>query len=162
MLAPTRNKSAETVKNFLLQSIIIPFGNFDTLICDDKLSLQASSNFQNFLDLYNITRVYNSVASPWQSAKAERAVASIKEQIRKIILATGSSWDQYVGHIANSINERPEKSRFSAECFLFGYSRPNRNDILHIAYGIEDETEYQQNVRDAINNISSHATRIKH
>ena len=79
-------RTAEVIKKFIIENIIVTFGFFEILVMDGDLATANSNDFQTFLETYNIQKISSSAYSNWQIGAIEQKVAKTKENVRKIIL----------------------------------------------------------------------------
>ena len=91
---------------------------------DGELSLEWSTNFQEFLDLYGSTRTTTAVGSH-HDLRCERIVSKVKEALRKIVFQSSMEWSEAIGIINSSINKTVLTYNVSSEKVLYGQDLDN-------------------------------------
>ena len=155
-----KTKAVADIVKFILDSIIIPIGNFTTLIVDNELSLSRSENFKEFLDAYKINKITTANYSAWQNSAAERKVKRIKEKLRIIVRQTGRDFPEVLGFIINSINKATNEAKLTAEQILFGFSTPSQSDELVNSLEANDQTKYNSILKKRVEEFHKKSNKL--
>jgi hypothetical protein len=79
---PLKDKSTSELINAVTSCIIRPFGLPKVIKCDNEAAIENSNEFLVFCKQYNILLSPISTAAPWSNGAAERAVQTIKKNLK--------------------------------------------------------------------------------
>ena len=150
ILCAAKTKKAGEIQRFLMNSIICPLGCFKQIVMDGEISIDRSTNFQEFLDLYGITRTTTPVGSHHALGLCERIVGKTKEAIRKLTFQTHIEWHKIIGIVNSSINKTVLTYNVSAEKVLFGQDLNNIWSPLQFEVAVTDPDEYYDKIRQIV------------
>ena len=114
--------------------IINPFGIPKYIRCDNEAGLENSTEFYTFCQTLNIDVLPTAAASPWSNGAAERAVQTIKKNLRNFVLQEHniSEWDKYIFLVAAAHNGSIGTYGVSPEEALFGYHYHNHAELVRM------------------------------
>ena len=117
---------------------------------DGEISVDRSTNFQEFLDEYGIVRTITAVRSHFTLGIAERIVGKCKEAFRKLTFHTHIEWHKIIGMVNSSINKSVLTYNVSAEKVLFGQDLDNIWSPLQFHVAVDDPKEYYEKIKKII------------
>jgi hypothetical protein len=114
--------------------IINPFGVPKYIRCDNEAGLENSAEFYKFCQILNIDVLPTAAAAPWSNGAAERAVQTIKKNLRNFVLSEHviSDWDKYIFLVAAAHNGSIGTYGVSPEEVLFGYHYHNHAELVQM------------------------------
>ena len=161
ILRAAKTKKSSEIQNFLHNSIICPLGCFKQIVTDGELSLENSTNFQEFLDQFGITRTITGVNSHFTLGLIERVVSKAKQAIRNITFQTQIEWHKIIGIVNCSLNKTVLSYNVSAEKVLFGQDLENIFTPLQFQLATTDPSQYYENIKQIIREAQSTLRRNK-
>ncbi|KII74313.1 Retrovirus-related Pol polyprotein [Thelohanellus kitauei] len=94
---------AETAARMLVEKIVFRFGTPRSIHSDQGRQFE-SILFQHTCELLGIKKSHSSAYHPQGNGIAERAIKTLKERLRNIILDSNSEWDQVMEHALMTMN----------------------------------------------------------
>ena len=145
---PIKHKDVQSLIDAIESTIIRPFGIPKFLRSDNEASLLTSPEFYKYLEPMGTKFIPTSVASPWANSHAERAIRTIKEAARNFLLQekVTDNWDKYTKYFTNGHNQSASVYNYSPETLMFGYTKPNANDLLQFWPNTTNHSEYAEKI----------------
>ena len=134
VVKPIPSRAGQNLLEAVESCIIGPFGIPKYIRCDNEAGLENSAEFYKFCQSLNIDVLPTAAAAPWSNGAAERAVQTIKKNLRNFVLHehTISDWDKHVFLVAAAHNGSIGTYGVSPEEVLFGYHYHNHAEIVQM------------------------------
>ena len=104
ILKASKGKTYNETKDFILSSIISPFGMPRCVSLDGELSTELSRDFQLFFDKQGIIKVTSGAYSPHSLGRVERQVARTKETVRKLKFSENEEGSDLIAIVNSTVN----------------------------------------------------------
>ena len=130
--------------------IISPFGIPKYIRCDNEAGLENSAEFYNYCQTLNIDVLPTAAASPWSNGAAERAVQTIKKNLRAFVRQEHNvaDWDKYIFLVAAAHNGSIGTYGVSPEEALFGYHYHNHAELVQMFPTNMSPYEFTEHILD--------------
>ena len=145
---PIKTRRVEDLIEAIEATIIRPFGIPKFLRSDNEVSLLTSPEFYKYLEPMGIKFLPTSVASPWANSHAERAIRTVKDAARNFLLQEKDkeNWDKYTKYFTAGHNQSTSVYNYAPESLMFGYTKPNANDLLQFWPNAKNHSEYAEKI----------------
>ena len=129
---PIKDRSTPELINALTTCIIRPFGLPKVIRCDNEAAIENSNDFLVFCKQFDIICSPISTAAPWSNGAAERAVQTIKKNLKLFVSLENkqNEWDDHIHLVALAHNSSMGTYGFSPEEIHFGEKLPNKSDLV--------------------------------
>ena len=129
---PIKDRSTSQLINAVTTCIIRPFGIPKVIRCDNEAAIENSNEFLVFCKKFNILCTPTSTAAPWSNGAAERAVQTIKKNLKNFVSLENqqSRWDEHIHLVALAHNSSVGTYGYSPEEIHFGEKLPNQSEIV--------------------------------
>ena len=101
--APTRNMEAETVAEFLLHKVALPF-EFPHRLLTDRAANFMSKLLGDVLDLVNTNKVTTTSYYPQGDGVTERVNQTLIDSLAKLARDEPNRWDQFIPYVTHAYN----------------------------------------------------------
>jgi hypothetical protein len=147
-VCPIKDRTTKSLITALERTVIQPFGVPKLLRSDEEPGLFRSEDFYNYLKPLGTKFLPTSVGSPWANSTAERSIRTIKESARNFLCQekVDDSWDKYVQFFTMAHNQSTSIYGFAPEELMFGYTKPNHNDLLQFWPGTRTHNQYMETI----------------
>ena len=147
-ICPLKDKKTKTLIEALEKTIFQPFGIPKLLRSDEETGFFRSEEFYKYLKPLGVKYLPTSVGAPWANSTAERSIRTIKEAARTFLLQekVDDSWDKFAHFFTLAHNQSTSIYGFAPEELMFGYTKPNANDLLQFWPGARSHSEYVEKI----------------
>jgi hypothetical protein len=147
-VCPIKDRTTASLITALERTVIQPFGIPKLLRSDEEPGFFRSEEFYNYLKPLGTKFLPTSVGSPWANGTAERSIRTIKESARNFLCQekVDDSWDKYVQFFTMAHNQSTSIYGFAPEELMFGYTKPNHNDLLQFWPGTRSHNQYMETI----------------
>ena len=144
---PLKNRSTKEIIAAIKHRIIAPFGTPEMIRSDNETGMENSTAFYDFCHEYQIQFLPTSTGAPWANGAAERAVQTIKRALKLFVVHEHciNTWDKKIHLVTNAHNKSVGVYGITPEEAMFGYSNPNKTDIITLwpeDMRLDDYTNY--------------------
>jgi hypothetical protein len=129
---PLKNRTTKEIIIAIEERIIAPFGTPELIRSDNEAGMENSTLFYEFCHEHQIQFLPTSTGAPWANGAAERAVQTIKKALKLFSLHQHcvKTWDKNIHLVTNAHNKSIGVYGVTPEEAMFGYSNPNKTDII--------------------------------
>ena len=160
VLAPLANKTSEAVAHALISHVFCPYSTPRVLLSDNGSEFR-NSLLEEICKQFNIKQTFTVTYHPSSNGLVERANRKILEVLRPIVCRLVSTWEDWIAHVAASINssicESTGKTPYS---ILYGKEKRLPYDLLtqpqKPVYNIDDYSKRQLKVFSDIHKDVKH------
>ena len=147
-ICPLTDRTAKSIIEAIDSTIIRPFSIPKFIRTDNEAGIWNSNEFYEYLDPLGIKLLPTSVGSPWANGHAERSIRTIKEALRNFLLQEkiASNWDRYINLFTTAHNQSTSVYGYAPEELMFGYKKPNANDLLQFWPNARSQTDYAEKI----------------
>ena len=147
------NRSGPVLKDAVQECIIRPFGIPKFIRFDNEAGLENYAAFYNYCQSLRIDALPCSAGAPWSNGAAERAVQTIKQNLRKFVIHEHDKdhWDEYIHFVAMAHNSSLSVYGHSPEELHFGRSLPDRSDLIELHPTGVSQRDYMDFIEDKAN-----------
>ena len=150
IFVPSKDKSAKSVANALLNNLICPFTTPRALLSDNGTEFN-NAIIEELCQNFKIKKCNINVYHPSSNGLVERANRKVLEIIRHLVGSDSDAWDEWIPQVASSINCSVNESiKESPHFVIFGSEKRVPYDLLNSnpspVYNPEDYTNMR--VRD--------------
>jgi len=151
-VCPLKSRTAASLIKAIDTTIVRPFSVPKFIRSDNEPGLHTSNEFYEYLHPLGVKFFPTSVGSPWANGHAERSIRTIKEGIRKFLMQEKitENWDKYINLFTQAHNQSTSIYGYSPEELMFGYRKPNANDLIQFWPNARSHDEYVEKIFDEI------------
>ena len=164
ILIPAQTKSAQEIQDKLISILAANFMSPAIIKSDCESGLVKSKQTADLLDQLNITIEPIAAKSSRSNGLAETRIQHTKIALRTLIMQQQDRehWDSYLVFLQQSLNAIPSKYGFSPEQMMFGFSLPQKSDILQIStLEHEDPVKFISALKQNLIRIHAHVRAIR-
>jgi len=143
-VCPMKDRTSGSLIEAIDTTIVRSFGVPRFIRSDNEPGLWTSNEFYEYLHPLGVKFFPTSVGSPWANGHAERSIRSIKEGLRTFLMQEKvvENWDKYINLFTQAHNQSTSIYGFSPEELMFGYKKPNANDLLEFWPNARSHSDY--------------------
>ena len=147
------NRSGPVLKDAVTECIIRPFGIPKYIRFDNEAGLENYAEFYKYCQSMRIEALPCSSGAPWSNGAAERAVQTIKQNLRKFVIHEQDKdhWDDYIHFVAMAHNSSLSIYGYSPEELHFGKPLPDRSDLIELRPTGISQKQYMEYIADKAN-----------
>ena len=144
------NRSGPILKDAVSDCIIRPFGIPKYIRFDNEAGLENYAEFYKYCQSLRIEALPCSSGAPWSNGAAERAVQTIKQNLRKFVIHEQDKdhWDDYIQFVAMAHNSSLSVYGFSPEELHFGKTLPDRSDLIELRPTGISQRQYMNHIAE--------------
>jgi hypothetical protein len=150
---PIPNRSGPILKQAVIDGIIRPFGIPKYLRFDNEAGLENYAEFYKLCQALRIEALPSSAGAPWSNGAAERAVQTIKNNLRKFVTheQQQDKWDEFIHFVPMAHNKSLSVYGYAPEELHFGKLLPDRSDLIELRPTGIGQREYMEYIADKAN-----------
>ena len=147
---PIKDRSTPELIKAVTTCIIRPFGLPKIIRCDNEAAIENSNEFLVFCKKFDILCTPTSTAAPWSNGAAERAVQTIKRNLKNFVSLENkqSEWDEHIHLVALAHNGSTGTYGHSPEEIQFGEKLPNKSELVGLFPTNLTPDQYMDHVLD--------------
>ena len=147
-ICPMKDRTSQELIKAIETTIIRPFGAPKFIRSDNEPGLFNSKEFYDYLQPRGTQFLPTSVGSPWANSTAERSVRTIKDAARNFLFQEKAEkdWEHYVDYFTAAHNQSTSVYGFAPEELMFGYTKPNVNDLLQFWPNTASHSDYIEKI----------------